>query len=204
MSLYINKTNQEILWNTIQRLPLLHRIDNKELWFREIICFFHESKGDILDIQDLKQINRDTIKFMIDDLHNKHSSPTNSFVSSVDLNVSRLSDSTPPTNSFVKDSRVSRIGSVCDSTSPTNSLLQIEYMGKSMEKAKKQEQYNTAFEERQKQFNELFVKPSIPEVDFSEKLDDEPINNVEELIEKHRKEREEEIKQLIPPLTAPS
>jgi hypothetical protein len=83
---------------------------------------------------------------------------------------------------------------------PDNST---EYMGKNVEKAKKQELYNSAFEERQKQFNELFAKPAVPEVDFSEKLDDEPLTNMEELIEKHRKEREDEIQQSVPSLVPP-
>ena len=38
------------------------------------------------------------------------------------------------------------------------------------------------------------TKPPVPEVNFSEKLDDEPITNMDELIEKQRKEREEELK----------
>ena len=161
MSLYTNKINQEILWNIITKSSLISIIQNKELWFREIIQLFHVSKGDISDIQTLKLINRETLQYMINDLQNKKISLT---------------------------------------PKVQNKIIETEYMGKNVEKAKKQEHYNNAFEERQKQFNELFAKPNIPEVDFSEKLDDEPLTNMEELIEKHRKEREEDIQQLIPPL----
>jgi hypothetical protein len=70
---------------------------------------------------------------------------------------------------------------------------------------KKQIAYNGAFEERQKQYEQMFAKPAAPEVDFTEKTEDSPISNMEELIEKHKREREEElnkyapIQQFIPP-----
>lgn len=70
---------------------------------------------------------------------------------------------------------------------------------------KKQQIYNGAFEERQTQYEQMFAKPAAPEVNFTEKLDDTPISNMEELIEKHRRERDEElhkyapIQQFIPP-----
>ena len=160
MSLFIHKINQDILWNTITNTSIISIIDNKELWFREIIHLFHVSKGDILDIPTLKQMNRETLQYMMNDLYNKNQNRTNI---------------PKPVSNVLKN--------------------QNEYMGKSIEKAKKQELYNNAFEERQKQFNEMFVKPPIPEVDFTEKFDDEPLTNINELIEKHLKEREEEIQQ---------
>ena len=174
MSLYINKTNQEILWNTIQRIPTPSCLENKESWFREIIRHFHDSKGNIIDIVTLKQINRETIEYMI-------------------LDLQRMQG---------QGQQVQQVQQSNHSQQNTQMFSQIqeqEYLGKPAEKAKKQELYNLAFEERQKQFNELFVKPTIPEVNFSEKLDDEPLTNMEELIEKHRKEREEEMKQFSPP-----
>lgn len=70
---------------------------------------------------------------------------------------------------------------------------------------KKQQIYNGAFEERQTQYEQMFAKPAAPEVNFTEKLDDTPISNMEELIEKHKRERDEElnkyapIQQFIPP-----
>lgn len=174
MSLYINKINQDILWNTIQRIPNIHSLQNKESWFREIIRYFHDSKGNITDIPTLKKINRETIEYMIHDLQK--------------LNTQMLPKTIQPQENITPHSPM------------FSQIQEQEYMGKNAEKAKKQELYNLAFEERQKQFNEMFVKPTIPEVNFSEKLDDEPLKNMEELIEKHRKEREEEMKQFSPPI----
>jgi hypothetical protein len=71
------------------------------------------------------------------------------------------------------------------------------YMGKEAERASKQEQFNSAFEERQKQYESLFSKPILPEIDFSEKKDDKPISNMEELVQQHLKERETEIQNYL-------
>lgn len=175
MSLYINKTNQEILWNTIQRIPTPPCLKNKESWFREIIRHFHDSKGNIIDIVTLKQINRETIEYMIQDLQR---------IQGQEMQQMQEMQQSIQSQNFT----------------PFSQIQEQEYLGKPAEKAKKQELYNLAFEERQKQFNEMFVKPTIPEVNFAEKLDDEPLKNMEELIEKHRKEREEEMKQFSPPI----
>jgi hypothetical protein len=69
MASYINTENQTILWNTIQKIQLLHqRISphQQQEWFRQIIGMFYQK------IQythfDLRQLNKDTIKYMIDAL----------------------------------------------------------------------------------------------------------------------------------------
>jgi len=70
------------------------------------------------------------------------------------------------------------------------------YRGKEDERALKQEEFNKAFEERQNQY--FLKKPPMPDIDFTEKLDDRPITNMEELIQMHQKEREYEINKYSP------
>jgi hypothetical protein len=65
------------------------------------------------------------------------------------------------------------------------------YMGKTAESMQKHEVYTKAFEQRQRDFQTLLSKPTAPEVDFKEKMEDGPIRNMEELIEQHRREREQ-------------
>ena len=154
MSLYINKSNQELLWNTVQKLKAIEKIDNKEKWFRSVIEVFHNKYGNIHDFELLRKINLETIQYMLEsqNLYN-HELPY------------------------------------------LNNDLHIKHpiiLSKEEEKMKTQELYNLAFQEKQKQFELFHSKPPLPELDFTEKLDDEPISNMEELIEKQRKERAED------------
>lgn len=164
-SLYITSDNQELLWNTINKTPLIQKIPagQKDNWFRNIIQQFHEKHHNITDTITLQKINRETIKCMMDKLNIIGSQPTPQL---------------PPPQQH------------------PYSQIQPTYFNKEAEKAQKQEIYNRAFEERQQQFNKMFEKPPIPEVNFSEKLDDEPISNMTELIERHKKEREAEVQKI--------
>jgi hypothetical protein len=80
-----------------------------------------------------------------------------------------------------------------------SSNMNTMYMGKNELLERKQQFANQAFVERQKEYERMFEKPVAPEVNFKEKLDDEPIGNIEELVEKHRREREYELQQFSPP-----
>ena len=57
----------------------------------------------------------------------------------------------------------------------------------------KQDSYNSEFENRQKEYNSLFERLVPKEIDFSEKLNDEAITNMNELIERAKREREQEM-----------
>lgn len=53
----------------------------------------------------------------------------------------------------------------------------------------------SAFDQRQKQYETMLQKPAAPEIDFREKIEDEAISNMDELIEQHKKQRETELAQ---------
>ena len=72
-----------------------------------------------------------------------------------------------------------------------------ESVGREGERKVREEQFNNMYGERQRQYENMFAKPPPPEVNF-EKLDDHPISNMEELLEKHKREREAEMKQYSP------
>ena len=165
MSLYLNNSNQELLWSKINKTPLIERIKNKEEWFRSIIELFHNNYGKITDFQSLQKINRETIKYMIEYLQ--------TLTSSNETSEFRVSETSPRLQN-------------------SNFIAENRYLTKEEEQIKKQELYNLAFEEKNKQYQMLNKKPTVPEVNFLEKLNDEPITNIQELVEKHRKEREEE------------
>ena len=74
MSLYILPENQKLIWGNLSTIPSFHTLDQnntikKEDWFREIIYNFYESnKFKLLSVQELQQLNRDTLFYMIKNL----------------------------------------------------------------------------------------------------------------------------------------
>ena len=69
MSSFIDYNNQTILWNTIQKLPLLHQKIMKQYqssWFKQIIeQIYITNEHRNLSIQELNQLNKETISYMI-------------------------------------------------------------------------------------------------------------------------------------------
>jgi len=59
-------------------------------------------------------------------------------------------------------------------------------------------EHATQYESRETQYKSLFDTPKPTEIDFSEKIEDEAITNMSELIENHKKMREQELKQFAP------
>jgi len=64
---------------------------------------------------------------------------------------------------------------------------------------KNAEWYSQAFADRQKEYEIMHAKPIAPEVNFAIKLDDTPLNNMDELIEKYKQDREKDMV-IDPPL----
>ena len=117
-------------------------------------------------------MNKDTIQYMINDLK-------------------RIKQQQQPTSPSPSQQ--------IQSPSPSTGIENTMYMGKNELLERKQQFANQAFTERQRDYERMFEKPVAPEVNFKEKLDDEPIGNIEELVEKHRREREYELQQYSPP-----
>jgi|UniRef100_A0A6C0F3V6 hypothetical protein len=69
---YISAENQTLLWNTIQKVGMLHETipaSYQADWFREIVSiYYNEYKN---RNYDLKQLNKETIGHMINSLRSK-------------------------------------------------------------------------------------------------------------------------------------
>lgn len=75
MSLYITKENQDILWNAINRNLYIRQFLDKlstpkrNTWFRDIIQHIYSSiQNQKINIQELNEINKSTIRFMIEEI----------------------------------------------------------------------------------------------------------------------------------------
>jgi hypothetical protein len=69
MSSYISVENQTILWNTIQKVQLLHEQIppyQQQDWFKQILGMFYQKIQNTS--YDLRQLNKETIGYMISTL----------------------------------------------------------------------------------------------------------------------------------------
>jgi hypothetical protein len=177
--LFIHNQNQELLWNIINKCNLFYKTQslNKEQWFRNCIQHFYDKiQNENIQINnkdELQELNKNVLSYMVTQLHQ---------ISQQYSSSSRSQSNLPL---------------ITPSVQQTTFISAQNYMGKEAERANKQEQFNSAFEERQKQYESLFSKPALPEIDFSEKKDDGPISNMEELVQQHLKERENEIQKYL-------
>jgi hypothetical protein len=151
MALYIHRENQTLLWNTIRKNPKFQEISiNKDEWFSSIIKAFYEKIQYLppLTNQDLLQINRQTISYMMEQIN------------ALLVDRPKLAESKKVVNDFT--------------------ILQQEY--------------------------ESALKPKVPPIaDFSEKISDDAIQNMDELLQQQIRQREYDIEkakeQLPPPAT---
>jgi len=189
MSLYVHPENQKILWNSINKTPLFQQLPNhvKEQFFKSVIQLFYEKyRHANLNSESLKQLNKDTILIMINKLKemNENRQPHTSMMMSAPPphpQSQSQSQSTPLLNNYMTPSF---------STVNPNVMV-----SKDAEKGERQDVYSRMFQDRQKEYQIMNGKPTIPEVNFKENVEDEPISgdSMSKLIERHLKEREVEV-----------
>lgn len=68
----------------------------------------------------------------------------------------------------------------------------------------RQDFFNQQFSARQKEYEQMNEKKVPESIEFADKLDDEPISNMEDLIKQHMRMRENELKQYAPPPPLPT
>jgi hypothetical protein len=196
MSLYIHPENQKLLWNTMNQSSLFRQLQSpmKEQFFKSVIQLFYEKYKNIqLSTDTLKQLNKDTILIMTNKLKEKNNS-----ISSTSHSTS--TSFSPSGSSILLNNYMT----------PTSSTIHPNItISKDVEKGERKDVFSRMFQDRQKEYELMNSKPTIPEVNFKEDLNDEPItgDNMSKLIKQHLKEREIEIGMsyypptIVPPLT---
>ena len=181
MSALIHPENQKIIWNIINSNIYVndffqtHTNVSKDKWFRSIIeKFYMQNEGRNLSIEELNNLNKDVLTFMVKSIHSippqqsqppPQQSPSPSAYDNLNQNMYSPQIQTPP------------------------------YIPNNMA-----DQNNRQFEEKKQEYEQMYAKPVPPEVDFKEKEKDTIIENMDELINKHISEREEQLKELRPTL----
>ena len=182
MSLYIHQENQKLIWESICKLPMFqefekHEQGKRETWFRTIIQQFYESnKFKMLSMEELQQLNRETVSYMLNELKtiNRKEEPVyyNGFSSS-----SPFGDMSPVNSE--------RSISSFSSMPPEN-----KHVTRDAILEKKQEQLNVQFSARQQEYGSMLNAAPTQEIDF--RLDtqgDIPMENIDALMEDKMKQR---------------
>jgi hypothetical protein len=180
MSLYILIENQKLIWETMNKIPQFQEFgkmdqEEQQKWFQHIIQQFYEhNKFKLLSVHDLQQLNRETLGYMIRELKimkPKTAAPVFSNFSSPQYD--RFDEPTIFTDN-------PQFSSNDEKKSVTRDYL-LE---------KKQEELNRQFSARQNEYSSMLKKGPGIEIDFRLPMDnDEPIENVDELIKSQVNQR---------------
>ena len=219
MSLYILPENQKLIWESLNVIPSFQNFGQnnpgeKEEWFRDIIHQFYESnKFKLLSVQELQQLNRETISYIIQNLKEKEKEKlavqpvfsSSSFIGGQTLigdsfnnsgTISGSASGSMDHNHFLPRSNTNNI------RSDNNSKPVIKFPSSATEQKavtrdyimeQKHEELNKQFSNRQKEYGEMLKMGPQFDVDFRELEADKPIENMEDLIKQHMESRKAEL-----------
>jgi hypothetical protein len=183
MNLYSLPENQKLIWDTIskvQKFQEMRKNDPKqcEVWFKDIIqTYYNKNQNTVINLNQLKVLNKDTIVFMLKTIKQQSNVQPISFKNNFENNM--LSTSSTFSNSY--------------STIEPNSNETHNFISE-----QKQHKLNNDYQIRQQEYSNLFEKPKIQDIDFSEKNnEDKPIENIEELIKNQMAEREYDVQTIM-------
>lgn len=185
MSLYIHQENQKLLWESMQQIPMFQDYGKndegkKEVWFRAIIEQFYESnKFKLLNMDELQQLNRDTVAYMIGDLKKQITQESQSSYQGYSGSFSDMSPLNEPKQLMPYTSLPPENRDVT-----RDAILE-----------KKQDQLNSQFSVLQQEYGNMLKSGPDREIDFSANNgEDTPIENIEKLMEDTIKQREYDLK----------
>jgi hypothetical protein len=182
MSLFVHPENQELLWNIVNQNPYLvsmlsnQTMEQKQKWFKSIIeMFYNLNSHTNLDKTQLNQLNKDTLSYMIQNI--------------------RVAP--PIDNNYIYDRNNRTVNTFIDNNKKP--IEQPNIPTPPMIPDNRSEFFNRQFQERQREYENMLEKKAPEEVNFSEKLEDGVISNMDELIKRQIQEREAEYKLYSPP-----
>jgi len=175
MSTFVHPENQKIIWNIINNNNNVndyfqtHTNVSKEQWFRSIIeKFYMQNKGKNLPMNELNQLNKDVLTFMIKSIHS--------------IPQQEIPPQSQPTT-YETPTRTTYSSQIQTPPYVPNNIAEYN---------------NREFEEKKQEYEKMYAKPVPQEVDFKETEKDGVIENMDELINKHVSEREQQLKDLTP------
>ena len=179
---YIHSKNQELLWSTYIRIPIVQQISNDQQTsiFRKsvetVYSTISQSNSTYLSTTELQQLNRKTMQTLLSNTKELITPPSSTIPSPPQYSQNPIN---PSEGYFPPQSQQQQ--------QPESS-----YVVETSE-----ERMKRIFEEKQKQFQSFYEKPTLPDPKsmFEESVQDEDgvIQNVDELIEQYQQERNRDI-----------
>jgi hypothetical protein len=175
MSLFVNPQNQKLLWDMIHKNELINRV------------FLNSSS------QQKEEWFRTVIKLFYDQ-HMTKSGNRN-------ITIDELQEMNRQTLTYMNQKLREYSSPEPIHNYPTN----IDAGPTVISMPSKQESYNEQFQQRQREYEQMNEKKAPEVLNFNEKVEDQPISNMEDLLQSHMKMREAELKQYSPsvPLQRP-
>lgn len=191
---YIHSKNQELLWSTYIRIPIVQQISNDQQTsiFRKsvetVYSTISQSNSTYLSTIELQQLNRKTMQTLLSNTKELITPHSSTVSSPIQYSQNRIN----PSNGYFPPQPQQQ-----PQQQPESSYV----VETSEERTKR------IFEEKQKQFQSFYEKPTLPDPKsiFEEPVQDEDgvIQNVDELIEQYQQERNRDIS-VNPPLVQQS
>lgn len=175
MSLYIHPENQELLWKIVNKNPLIQSYFSsyppniQETWFKQTISsFYDQNRANVATSEQLYEINKNTLSYMIQD---------------VKRNVE-----------FMENNRGRPLDQVGANQPSPNDLLKPYSVTEN-----KEDRFTDQYNQYQQNYQSMFDKKVPETIDFREQFNDQPLSgNMEDLVQRHLRERDEELKKYAP------
>jgi hypothetical protein len=202
MSLYINFENQSLLWNIIHKNSYANQFFlntpnlKKEEWFKSIIqIFYSQNQSRELTINELQKINQDTLLYMLDSIRTMSNHINNQplvLSNQQPLNNLPVLSNQQPLNNLPVLSNQQPLNNlpVLSNQQPLHNLSDKTIVGSRNEHA---------FNIRQKEYHQMLDKKVPENVNFTDVVADQAISNMDELVQQHIKQRENELRAYAPP-----
>ena len=193
MSLYIHPENQELLWKIANKNPQIasyfsnYPPNIQESWFKQVISSFYEqNRNNVNNSDQLYEINKNTLSYMVQDI--KRNIEYMQQQQQQQQPVSLPNMPRPNNNQTTGDSR--QLPSV---------EMQPEFLKPYSMTENKEDKFMGQYNQYQENYQTMFDKRVPETIDFREKMTDTPISgNMEDLVQKHLRERDEELQRYAP------
>jgi hypothetical protein len=174
MSLYVHPQNQEMLWTVMNKVP--------------IVTQFFDSFPPAQKEQWFKSV--------IQMFYDRSGNRTMNAIELQQLNQDTISYIINTVQEKTKPIRDAPVPLYTPQPAPTSHIFKTSAQ-------EKQEALDKQFASREKEYHSIFDRPLPPTPNFSEKIEDTAISNMDELIRQQRQLREQELRQYAPqpPLT---
>jgi hypothetical protein len=181
MSSYVQPENQQLLWNTIQKIPNIQAITQgeREAMFKNMVKTVYENnRHRPLSSADLKELNKQTIHNMVQVLNSRI------LKQNTKMNQNNINYTINENGGFRNPS--------LNAMRPVQPVSEV--------KGIRQEGYTMAVANRQREYDNMMKREVPPEPNFKETVDDQAIENMEELLQQQLRQRELDIQNMGGPV----